>query len=324
MNKKGFAPIIIVLIITFLAAGGITSYTIIKNRSSKLIGGDTDSHGCLIAAGYSWCEAKQKCLRTWEEPCEETTITILNTETTVSTTITTKMFECGDSVTFSYKGELVTYGTVKNPTTNECWLDRNLGASRVATTFNDSQAYGDWFQWGRGDDSHQNRDSGITSILSLTDNPGHSNFINAYPNSYDWRSSKNNNLWQGVSGINNPCPLGWRLPTSVEWDTERLSWSSNNAAGAFVSPLKLTVGGSRIIDPDKPLFNAGGYRGNYWTSTAIPEGSYYNHSYCLNFSEPAVYYEAGGLEVPSDALADAASVRHYYRSTGFSVRCLKD
>jgi hypothetical protein len=36
----------------------------------KLIGGDKDSHGCLIAAGYSWCEIKNKCLRTWEEKCE--------------------------------------------------------------------------------------------------------------------------------------------------------------------------------------------------------------------------------------------------------------
>lgn len=34
-----------------------------------LIGGQTDAHGCLIAAGYSWCDAKQKCLRPWEEAC---------------------------------------------------------------------------------------------------------------------------------------------------------------------------------------------------------------------------------------------------------------
>jgi len=33
------------------------------------IGGDKDEHGCYIAAGYSWCESKQKCLRTWEENC---------------------------------------------------------------------------------------------------------------------------------------------------------------------------------------------------------------------------------------------------------------
>ena len=35
------------------------------------VGGDTDEHGCDASAGYTWCEAKQKCLREWEEPCEE-------------------------------------------------------------------------------------------------------------------------------------------------------------------------------------------------------------------------------------------------------------
>jgi len=26
-------------------------------------------HECLGSVGYSWCEAKNKCLRVWEEPC---------------------------------------------------------------------------------------------------------------------------------------------------------------------------------------------------------------------------------------------------------------
>lgn len=41
-----------------------------KNEGLEIIGGDKDEHGCLIAAGYSWCEEKQKCLRTWEESCD--------------------------------------------------------------------------------------------------------------------------------------------------------------------------------------------------------------------------------------------------------------
>ncbi len=41
-----------------------------QKQQEKLIGGDKDSHGCLIAAGYSWCEVKNKCLRVWEEKCE--------------------------------------------------------------------------------------------------------------------------------------------------------------------------------------------------------------------------------------------------------------
>lgn len=40
-----------------------------QTQQQKLIGGDKDSHGCLGGAGYSWCEAKQKCLRVWEEAC---------------------------------------------------------------------------------------------------------------------------------------------------------------------------------------------------------------------------------------------------------------
>lgn len=42
-----------------------------ENTNEQLIGGQKDAHGCLIAAGYSWCETKQKCLRIWEEPCYE-------------------------------------------------------------------------------------------------------------------------------------------------------------------------------------------------------------------------------------------------------------
>lgn len=30
-----------------------------------------DGHGCLVSASESWCEVKQKCLRTGEESCQE-------------------------------------------------------------------------------------------------------------------------------------------------------------------------------------------------------------------------------------------------------------
>ncbi len=38
--------------------------------TENIVGGDKDEHGCIGSAGYSWCEAKQKCLRTWEEKCQ--------------------------------------------------------------------------------------------------------------------------------------------------------------------------------------------------------------------------------------------------------------
>lgn len=38
--------------------------------AQSMVGADKDEHGCIGSAGYSWCEAKQKCLRLWEEKCE--------------------------------------------------------------------------------------------------------------------------------------------------------------------------------------------------------------------------------------------------------------
>ena len=152
---------------------------------------------------------------------------------------------CDAFVTFTYNGASVTYGTVTGAN-SKCWLDRNLGAKQVATSINDYAAFGDYFQWGRGADGHQlitwtNSNSysivnPTTTTLSSNDVPGHNNTI---VSSDDWRSPKNDNLWQGVNGINNPCPSGYRVPTESEWITEYSSWGSANPAGALAASLKL-------------------------------------------------------------------------------------
>lgn len=209
-------------------------------------------------------------------------------------------FICGtNTVTFRYNGNIVTYGTVLNTTTNECWLDRNLGASQVATSSNNAAAYGDLFQWGRGDDGHQIRTSVTTTTLSLTDVPGHSDFILAIPMPWDWRSPQNNNLWQGVNGINNPCPNGYRIPTHAELDAERQSWGSQNPAGAFASPLKLTLTGAR--DYATGILNQVGLYGYYRCSTLNGIYSYY------------LYF--GGT---------TAGIQSTSRAHGWAVRCIKD
>ena len=38
----------------------------------QLVGGQRDEHGCLGPAGYSWCEARKKCIRVWETYCTAT------------------------------------------------------------------------------------------------------------------------------------------------------------------------------------------------------------------------------------------------------------
>jgi uncharacterized protein (TIGR02145 family) len=156
------------------------------------------------------------------------------------------------------------YQAVFNPATGLTWLDRNLGATQVATSSTDANSYGHLYQWGRGRDGHEIRTSFTTTNLSTTDQPGNNLFIliNTSPN--DWRSPQNNNLWQGVSGINNPCPSGFRIPTEAELNAERQSWSSNSSAGAFASPLKLPAAGSRTRD-NGSLSNVGSV-GGYWSS----------------------------------------------------------
>ena len=205
----------------------------------------------------------------------------------------------------SFVGGVPTWTTVVgptdvyNPATSKIWMDRNLGASQVATSSTDAAAYGDLYQWGRATDGHESRTSGTTATLATSDTPGHGNFITTGSSPWDWRSPQNDNLWQGVSGTNNPCPSGYRLPTEAEWNAERTSWSSNNAAGAFTSPLKLPVAGLRLSS-NGSLGNVGSF-GFYWSSTVagtLSRGLYFNGS--------------------------DAYMTSFYRAIGFSVRCLKD
>ena len=61
MDMRIIAAVVAVVVIALFAFSG-----------QQLVGGDKDKHGCIPTAGYTWCEAKQTCLRIWEEPCQIT------------------------------------------------------------------------------------------------------------------------------------------------------------------------------------------------------------------------------------------------------------
>ena len=187
---------------------------------------------------------------------------------------------------------------VYNPATGKVWMDRNLGATQVATSSTDAASYGDLYQWGRGTDGHEKRTSGTTTGQSSSTTPGNT-FITGSDNWYNGNNP--NDLWQGVSGVNNPCPTGYRIPTETEWNAERASWtnSGQNSAGAFASPLKLPMAGSRAYNLGN--FGEVGSGGSYWSSTVSGTSSRY------------LYF------ISSDASLYTAN-----RAFGFTVRCIKD
>ena len=109
------------------------------------------------------------------------------------------LFVCDTStVSFIYNGTSVTYGTVSKTYSGvtKCWLDRNLGATQVATSTTDVPSRGHYFQWGRGDDGHQLLDSTIsgTKIVFGTTS---SNWIWMNGSNANWLTVTNNDLWQG-------------------------------------------------------------------------------------------------------------------------------
>ncbi|HEX8576939.1 MAG TPA: hypothetical protein VF677_11660 [Flavobacterium sp.] len=183
--------------------------------------------------------------------------------------------------------------------TGRIWMDRNLGAFQAATSMSDLASYGDLYQWGRGTDGGQCRNS--TQVPSYTgfptDSPGNI-FIQASdaPNS-DWRNPQNNNLWQGVNGINNPCPSGYRLPTAAELSAEIAQFSPQNTTGAFNSVLKLPASGNRGSTGDIIDFG----NAQYWTSTVN------------GINAQGAYSYSTGIYISS-----------FPRFNGFAVRCIKN
>jgi hypothetical protein len=206
--------------------------------------------------------------------------------------------------------------------TGKTWLNNNLGAdysniskagfnpAQQGTSATDYKAYGSFFQWGRYSDGHElnNWISGTagtavngatTTTLSTTDTPANALFIKTSANPFDWLSPQNNLLWQGVNGKNNPCPVGFRLPTDVELTAEITQYGITSAATAYSSIHKFVLSGYRYTG-DATLYDTGSI-GYYWSSTV-------SSIYAL-----LRYFDSGG----------SGSVNGS-RANGFGVRCLKD
>ena len=199
----------------------------------------------------------------------------------------------------------VTYGS-------QTWMDRNLGARRVATAINDVLSYGNHYQWGRPADGHEisvwNGDTPTSGrgfanataleALSASTTPGHPNFILTNAGNYDWLATQADpDRW--ATANQGPCPAGYHVPTNTEWDTADTFGAWNKNTDTYNSALKLPSAGYR--DRINGLLSIQGTGGYYWSSTV--SGTAVRNLYFLS---------------------TAAYTSGYYRAYGFSVRCLKD
>lgn len=213
-----------------------------------------------------------------------------------------------DSVLVNTCDTTLVYHEVLNTKTGRIWLDRNLGAKRVATYASDRKAYGNLYQWGRPSDGHEcinwlsdkqgTAQTPSTKELSDTEQPDHNYFIKAPLLPENWLKTPNPLIWTGVDAINNPCPKGFRIPTKNEWDKELESWGTKDTIGAFKSPLKLVLSGSRSAE-DGSFISVGKW-GQYWSSDFL-------------------------LGTPANLLVSNISRTAYSGAAfGYCVRCIKD
>ena len=212
------------------------------------------------------------------------------------------------------------YKTVISPYTGRIWLDRNLGAKKVCEFDYESKCYGDYFQWGRDSDGHEKLWSKKTeypryihdkflktgnryaNAISDTPTPNHSKFIiSCEGNRYDWVKDQNDTLWQGVNGVNNPCPKGFRVPTIDELKYETLNMGFLNSKEVFDNFLKIPDAGHKYSDDGYPR-NVGADITRLWSSTTKKWDSSYI-----------------GFHPTSGQV-----IKYGSRAYGIGVRCIKD
>ncbi|USL95995.1 hypothetical protein D1J36_002480 [Riemerella anatipestifer] len=187
----------------------------------------------------------------------------------------------------------------------------------------DWRAYGSLFQWQRNPDGHElinwyNTTSGEpkygTTLSDSWTNAGTNKFI--YNNSlpYPWvnntlnDASTNKNLWQSGQS-NNPCPVGYHVPTHTE------QMALHNAILGYDAGTSST-NSNKMWNETGLRLPVSGYRGtiNAMLSNQSNIGNLWSSDQSNSSTSWDLWFYSGNSTVGYS----------YGRANGFSVRCLKD
>ncbi|MDC8107195.1 hypothetical protein MTQ00_22160 [Chryseobacterium sp. B21-037] len=196
---------------------------------------------------------------------------------------------------------IVTCGAFIAPGVFKAFMCHNLGADMNADPFQPSASiHGAKYQWGA-------KTGQAGRYISQADDQANSGAIGG------WISSPlPNNSWSDTTKTaQDPCPVGYRVPTNDQWQkviannsfTTTGTWTNSptnySSGGKFGNTLFLPAAGSRN-NVNGALFSRGN-NGYYWSSTQYASAYAYN----LNFGST-------GVNVITN------------RTNGYSVRCIQE
>jgi uncharacterized protein (TIGR02145 family) len=212
-------------------------------------------------------------------------------------------FFCPSNITDTRDGR--TYSTV--PIGRQCWMAQNLN-------------YGT-----RIDGSLNQTNNGISEKYCYDDDE---NNCNVYGGLYQWDEAMQygtNPLLQGI------CPNGWHLPSDIDWCT--LAWylGSGEVLCTEIGPIGTGVGGKmkesgtvHWAPPNTGATNSSGF-------TALPGGSRLDSGIFASLTNFGYFWTSSQYDVARSwywflYYSHDSLYRQYHtlKTTGFSVRCLKD
>lgn len=209
------------------------------------------------------------------------------------------------------------------------WAPENCGYSTSVTNGTKGKIY----QWGRSVGSYWGSNTQAKTAEgkdTRTDNPADGTFylIGTFTDPWDWRENQLSS-WPMKSGdtgyiagkVDNPCPIGWRVPTIDEigalcytdYNPSEKTWNTRRSGNVLTNGWQFTQEGGSSLSFVHSGSRAG-VNGN-WSQENIA-GTYFTST----TSGKYVYALVVATSNANRAWIDRESVR----ANGFSVRCVLD